>query len=311
MLFARFHQIAKRIARRFGPETVVAFMDAVERFQSTLDRSAVQKALVAGDLASLDAALAGSRFAQLLRGIEDPFRRTAGATGTASAGLLDEAGFAVRFNAAHPNIVQWARDQSAMLIRQVTEEVKEAVRVVVALGNQQGLTVVDQARAIEQVVGLPPHWARAPVTFAQELRDGDVGAATRRRLSATDKAQIRSKIRKGTVDGPFVREMQEKYTKSLTRRRALTIARTENLRAANFGQFDSWGQAVQQGAIPATARRVWIVTPDSRLSEEHSTIPFLNAGGRGMTEPFITTEGLFMFPPSRPNCRCGVGLRIE
>ncbi|KKL81232.1 hypothetical protein LCGC14_1996790 [marine sediment metagenome] len=67
---------------------------------------------------------------------------------------------------------------------------------------------------------------------------------------------------------------------------------------------------MQQGALPVDSRRFWIVTPDDRLSPEHATIPSLNPIGRGMEEPFDTPDGLFMYPPSRPNCRCGIGLGI-
>jgi hypothetical protein len=60
--------------------------------------------------------------------------------------------------------------------------------------------------------------------------------------------------------------------------------------------------------LPATARRVWIVTPDARLRPEHAAIPRMNPDGVGLDEPFRTPDGDFLNPPIDPNCRCGVGL---
>ena len=67
---------------------------------------------------------------------------------------------------------------------------------------------------------------------------------------------------------------------------------------------------MQQGVLPQDSRRFWIVTPDEKLSEAHAQIPAMNPDGRGMEEVFDTTEGPFMFPPSRPACRCGIGLGV-
>ena len=310
VLMFRFHATARRIAEKFGPQTARAWMRAVTRFQGTIDEKALRAALSAKSLVQINAAVGASSFGQMMRDLEKPFARTATATGTASAKVLSEAGFPMQFNAVHPNVVQFARDQAAALVVDVTDDVREAVRTVVALGAQQGLTVEQQARAIREVVGLPPNQARAPLRLGAEIRAGRAGRATRRRLSATTKAQIRSRVARGTVTEAFIERVQKQYAASLTNRRALNIAGTESRRAANFGQSESWQQAVDQGSLPADSRRFWLPTPDERLSEEHARIPSMNSDGRGMNEPFDTPEGSFMYPPSRTNCRCGIGLGV-
>jgi len=306
----RFHTIAARISRRFGRQAASAYVAAVARFTSTIDNRALRSALASKDLGQIEASLRLSGFGQSMRDLEAPLTRASRATGTASAQLLEESGFLMQFNAAHPNVILFARDQAAELVVSITADAREAIRTVVALGAQQGLTIVQQAQAIREVIGLPSNWVQAPLTLRDEIVRGDIAAATGRRLSAVDKQQIRSRIRRGTVSEAFVAKMEANYTRSLINRRALNIARFETLQAANFGQQESWLQAIQQRVLPRDSRRFWIVTQDDRLSEEHATIPSLNPNGVGMTEPFVTTEGLFMFPPSRPNCRCGVGLGI-
>src|SRR5690606_7830877 len=152
------------------------------------------------------------------------------------------------FNAADPNVALYARTQLANLVRAVGEDVKDAIRAIVALGHQLGLTPGEQAAAIMQIVGLPRNWAAAPMNLRNEILAGRFTAS--RRLSAADKAQIRKRIREGTADKAFADHMAAKYAASLRRRRALNIARTEGMRAANYGLRLSWEQATGAGALP-------------------------------------------------------------
>ena len=52
----------------------------------------------------------------------------------------------------------------------------------------------------------------------------------------------------------------------MIRQRALTIARTETIDAANQGQIKHWEDMEDKGyLIPETTRIEWILTPDDRL----------------------------------------------
>ncbi len=310
VLMFRFHKVTSKIARRFRPQVANAWLNAVGRFQGSFDMNALRRALAGGTLVAVEAAVRPSNFAAMMKDLEDPFARTAAAAGTASAQVLDTAGFPAQFNAVHPDVVLFARDQAADLVVRTTKDVKEAIRTVLAVGAQQGLTTAQQAIAIREVIALPPNWVKAPMHLADDIRNGRMASATARRLSAVDKQMIRSRMLRGTANETFIGRMQKRYAERLLNRRARNIARTETLRSANFGQQNSWEQAMQQGALPADSVRFWIVTPDSRLSEEHAGIPDMNPNGRRMDEPFETTEGFHMYPPSRPNCRCGIGLGI-
>lgn len=307
---SRFFEIAQRISDRFGPLVAASFVEAITRLQAGIDDAALRSAIASGNLDLIEAAVAPTRLSALFLGgnaLADQLQRTAAATGQAGAEVLSGVtGIEVGFNSVHPNVVMFARAQAAELVKQVTEDVQEAIRIVVATAQAEGLTTVQQARAIREVVGLPPNWVNAPLNLARELREGTFTET--RRLSAIDKAQIRKRIREGTVDEAFVEQMERRYAESLTNRRALNIARTETQRAANHGQREGWKQARDQGVLPDTARRVWIVTPDDRLRETHAAVPTLNPGGVGLEEPFETPLGAVMGPPLETNCRCGEGL---
>lgn len=306
----RFHRTARRIARTYETAVATAWMRALGRVQAGISDKALRTALTSKNLVAAEAAIGASSFGQMMRDLEDPLARTAAATGTASAKTLTAGGYSLGFNATHPNVILYARDQSATLVRGVTATAREAIRTVIALGAQEGLTIEAQARAIREVVGLPPSWAASPLHLEQELRRGDAAAATARRLSAVDKQQIRSRIAAGTVDEKFIAECRARYTASLINRRALNIARTETIGAANWGQQESWRQGVAGGHIPRGAKRFWLATPSSTLCHHCAEIPGLNPSGRGIEEPFLTPFGERMLPPAHPNCRCGIGLAM-
>lgn len=305
---SRMHEVSRRMAARYGPATAARFLSSIGRLQGMIDLDELADAVASGDWNQINAAVGASRLTAIFAGgdsLADVLQGAATATGKSGAELLSNAlKVRVGFNAVDPNVVMFAREQAANLVVAVTGDVIEAIRIVTATGALEGLTTRMQAVAIRQVVGLPPNWAGAPGALADELRAGRFTYS--RRLSAADKAKILKRIREETVTEEFIEEMRQRYAFSLLNRRAQNIARTETLRAAHHGQRVGWKQAITDGHLPATARRAWIVTPDERL--RHGEVPGMNPDGRGIDEPFETPEGSVMNPPSRTNCRCGVGL---
>ena len=302
-----------------------AFIAAVDGLMDSIDETMLSSAIAGADLSSIEAVVGTSRLGMLLAAdprLEGALYKTVAAVGQQGADVLTEvAGFPALFNATHPNVTLFARTQAANLVVQVSEEVKEAIRIVTALGSDLGLTTAQQAKAIRQVVGLPPNWANAPVNFANELRQGIVNAGrlhndpmvplrrSRRAMQRRVVAELRAGVAEGKhLDPAWIAQQQEKYARNLLHRRARNIARTETLRAANWGQREGWKQAIGQGVLPADSKRFWLVTPDDRLSPEHAQIPGMNPEGRGMDEAFQTPDGPFVDPPTRTNCRCSTAL---
>lgn len=310
---SRIHLIAHRIADRFGPVIAGAFMTALSRLDAGIDDVELTSAVASGDINAIAAAIGPSRLGAIFAGgysLSTVLQNTAGAMGRAGADVLTEVtGIQASFNAIDPNVVMFARERAARLVVDVTEDVIEAVRIVIAAGAAEGLTTVQQARAIREVVGLPPNWAEAPSRLASELRAGRFTSS--RRLSAIDKARIRKRLKEGTITEDFISEIQANYARSLTNRRALNIARTESATSANHGMRTGWRQAREQGVLSEDVKRVVIVTPDERLRTSHAAVPGMNKGGVGLDEPFKTPWGPLMGPPWDPdpyNCRCGEGL---
>lgn len=89
--------------------------------------------------------------------------------------------------------------------------------------------------------------------------------------------------------------------------RALTIARTETMRASNEGQEQLWKQATDAGLLTGREERVWIVTPDDRLCPICEGLEDATSPLNGM---FTSDDGSsFDVPPAHPNCRCVIGLQ--
>jgi len=322
----RFFRITHRVADRMTPKVAAALSDAVLRLQGRIDVVALRAAVVGGNLSVIEGAAGSGQIQAILLG--DPvllhgLTRTTTLVGEEGASVLGQVtGLNSSFNRFHPNVVLYARTQVGNLVSQIGQDVKEAIRVVVALGAGVGLTPVQQARAIQEVIGLPPNWAQAPLHFAEELRNGQVNASRLLRTpvagggSTPQSLRYAEELRRGIAQGKhlspeWVASQQSRYSKNLLRRRALNIARTETMRAAVAGQAESWSQAVRQGVLPRTARRFPIVTPDERLRPTHRAIPGMNLNGVRLTEPYRTPMGPLMHPPFGPLCRCGEALMFQ
>lgn len=307
-----FQRMIKSVADRFGTQAAINWTKAVLGHQAKINERALATAIASKKVERIAAVIRPLQLQQAIgRSIQDPLMRAAQIAGQQSAAILHRHGLRASFNMVHPNVVLFARKQSAQLVVGVPAETRAVIAEVIAMGAERGLTIVQQARAIRETIGLAPNMVTAPANLADEIRSGNAAAATGRRMSARLKQEIRSRIANGTVTDAFVREATAEYVASLINRRALTIAHTESLRSAHHGLNESWKQAQDQGVLPDTLRQFWIVTPDSRLSEEHALIPGMNPHGRAMGEMFVTPEGQVPYPPSRPNCRCSVGIVIN
>jgi len=312
-LLFRFHETIARIAKRFGQDVALRWTAALVKYQGTINLVQLESAIASGNLQAMEAVVNAHAMQQVLeKAMRDPIMQATRAGGLASQAALKAYGIEADFNAVHPNVILYARNRAAALVTSVPEDVRDTIRLVTALGAAGRATVVEQAKMIREVVGLPRNWALAPLRFSDELHAaalrGSIGTLGRR-LSGADMVKVRGAIEGGTADSAFIQEISATYTQRLINLRAETIARTESLAAANYGVHESWIQAVDDGSLPQEVKRVWIVTPDDRLCPICIEIPDMNPDGVGVEEQFDTPEGPVDDPPApHPNCRCSVGL---
>jgi hypothetical protein len=304
------------------PVMGAAFVEMAVLYEGVIDLEALERALRAGSWPDIESAMKFGQMDDILAragGFTSAFSQVVARAGQAGQEIMLAAGISAQFNAVSPNAVFFASQKSSELIRGITAEARDTIREIIATGQRLGLPTNVQAGAIRDYITLPRGWASAPMNMARELETGD--RAVFRRLLADPslpprerrlqeralRLEIAERYATGAnTDPAWIRSTTAEYKGNLLNRRAQTIARTETVRAANWAVKEGWTQAVASGALPSDVKKVWLVTSDDRL--QHEMVPGMNAGGRRLDELFETPEGPVQEPPSRPNCRCGIGL---
>ena len=191
----------------------------------------------------------------------------------------------VSLSDVNPEATAWAQAHAAELVVDIPETVMDAIRALVVMSNEQGITTAKLARMMldQNLVFLLPRQIASIARFRQKLTDdGIAGDMLERRVARFTQAQIRS--------------------------RARTTARTETMRSLNEGQHALWQQAQQRGVFPSGTRRKWILSPEPcPICEDIKATPGQDgvAGEVRIGESFA---GGVSSPPAHPNCMCAMGI---
>lgn len=249
----------------------------------------MSRAVAAGNVAEIEASLLlPSLDENLRRKYRTQIRQVLNEAGVASVKLQPRvlASTFGRFDLTNPRAVEWARQKSSGLVREISNGAKQTIRRVIAEGIDQGIPVRTTARRLRSSIGLTERQWQSVANFQNQRRVkfGDSIAEAEKRA--------------------------EVFTRRVHRRRAELIARTETIDASFQGRQELWDQAADKGLIQQDkVQRKWIVTPDDRLD---SVICEPMAGQiRGMKENFVTGIGASIpGPTAHPGCRCDVILII-
>lgn len=128
-------------------------------------------------------------------------------------------------------------------------------------------------------------------------------------ISNTTKEQVRATLRQGILAGESVRELETRIRDTFRngrRNRALIIARTESVTAANFGNLAAMRQATVE-------KKMWISSRDQIVRETHAIGSGMDGQIKGLEEDFISPSGATgLFPGQMStaaesvNCRCTI-----
>jgi SPP1 gp7 family putative phage head morphogenesis protein len=186
----------------------------------------------------------------------------------------------LRFDSRNLPAQMSAKQSAAKLITHVTAETRAAVRELVTRAFRDGVPPRDLAKQIKPLVGL-----------------------TRQQAKAVERH--RADLQRAGFSNQAAQAKAARYADKLRRLRAMTIARTEVIRASTEGQLASWRQAVGQGLLSARSEKVWITTQDDRLC------PYCRPmdGQQVLLDvSFRTALGRVNGPPLHPNCRCALAV---
>lgn len=203
--------------------------------------------------------------------------------------------------------VQAAQLRSAELVVGIERESREAMRQILGETLNGDYTVDQAARLIRDTVGLTPDRSQAVVSYRNALERMAEGLIDPKTVS--NDFALAGRIGR-TVTGSRIDQLVSQYAQRQVRDRALTIARTETMRAAHDGQRELWRAAADSGLIDRSSRRVWVTTADDRLCS-------ICAGMDGQTvalegEQFVGAARGFTadLPPIHPKCRCTSSLEV-
>lgn len=130
-------------------------------------------------------------------------------------------------------------------------------------------------------------------------------------IAATDMDDVRDEIEDGTTEGLGAEEIARNIRRasSVTRDRAIRIARTETHAAATFGSIETVRQAEQELGVRMLKR--WDPTQDDRTRPDHAAMADVDP--IPLNEKFTVGGSLMDRPgdPSAPpeqtiNCRCAL-----
>lgn len=200
-----------------------------------------------------------------------------------------EIGFS--FDTANPSAIQYAIQHAAELVTSITRETSEAINTAIVESFRESISVAETARIIRGSIGLTETYAAAVSNLRKRIAESPGN------LIYAGSTPIRVPF-KG-MPAPRMDKLLRQYSDRLIRARAITIARTETIRASNEGQRLLWQQAVQKGILSGQEMRQWIAFDPCDICTGY------DGEKRRLSEPF---RGGLTGPPAHPNCRCTTGL---
>ena len=215
---------------------------------------------------------------------------------------------------------QWARQNAAGLVVNISNEQADALRVMTQERIAQGVNGRKLAREIRTVVGLAPNQIQTVNNVRADLENLSSDYFTRSLRDKRFDGIVRRAINDGTpLSQVDIDRITARYAERALDYRANTIARTESLNALRAGRDEGIRQAIEQGAIaPGATQKVWDSTGDSRVRPDHAQ---MNGQSVGLNEAFVAPGGSrLMYPGDSSlgagadqiiNCRCVVDYRVD
>lgn len=323
------------------PEIQKAFLDAVG---SIVDRAVINEmvnAIENNDLETLYrvSGISEGVFNSLLTEIEGVYT-SAGTETVSKWPKVVKTAFGVFlpvFNVRNPTIERQLAQYSSDFITNMTNEMKESVRLILTDGVARGenprataLNIVGRIDPVTKkrvggVIGLSKNQTNWVINVRKYLTNLDeryltMGLRDKRFDSVFKKAIME---RKPLTEETIVR-MLTAYEQKAVRYRGEMIARTETIEAINRAESDAIHQAIDEGLITKNmVRKWWDDTGDGRTRPSHLYMgrtynrenpipidePFVFQSGEKCMYPGDTSLGLS--PKEVINCRCKVQYEID
>lgn len=265
-----------RRSQAMGGAIRMDLLRGIRSFRRNVDFDDVMRAIRTGKMSEVLRTVPWSRLDKALQ---------PAARGLASAGEISaSAAFAelpfdrgLQLSTLNPKLVQYVESRTGELIKTVQDGMLASIRQSVRRSFDKALRPQQVANEIRSSIGLNVRQVTALGSYRNKLEAGGTSAAQ-------------------------VKKLTDAYAERLLDQRAIMIARTEVRFANNAGEQAVWQRAKDQGLLPETTKRVWVVDgnpcPELCLPMDGVKV--------GLDEPWVLPDGRAVDNPtsSHPHCFC-------
>lgn len=298
-------QKLRRILAGYPAAQARAFLQAVLALKNAAARRVVIRALIAGDVEQVVAALGldAASFTAYSEGVRTAFT-TGGALAAAQIPAAVTGKVRLAFNMSNPRAAEWlAQNTGKLLVDSYMEEMREAVRQTVNAGFARGdhpnniaRAIIGNASGTGGALGLAPNQARYVASMADRLASTNTTELRKvLKMVRRDKRfdhHILKAINDGTSIPVAVRnKMLERYEARLLKLRAETVARTETAMAVMGSRQVEWEEVLNRiGARPEDVIKRW--RHGGGVNEARPDHEAMNGQTvRGLYTPFVMPDG--------------------
>lgn len=220
---------------------------------------------------------------------------TAGAYSHPRIQALQAEGFSVATSSA--NVRNWLLNRTGELVTNCTNNQIESIRYIIAEARSKGLSSDETARYIRPTIGLTRQQAGANLKLYE---------STKEQLRANHPRMTDESIERKA------RNVAAKDAAKKQRTRAVTIARTENAYAYNYGNDEAIKQAEAAGLMPHMVP-YWSTSHSGNVCpvcEDLEGMP-IDEGTGEFSVTWHDRDYTCELPPMHPKCMCAIEYREE
>jgi hypothetical protein len=236
----------------------------------------------------------------------------------------------IRFDGRNRRAEEWIRDRAGRLIREITDDQREAIRAVIEAGQVAGrnprATALDIAGRIENgrrvggIIGLTSKQAGYVQSARAELEELSEAYFERKLRDKRFDRTVAKAIRDGkALSAADTQRIVDRYSDKMLSFRAENIARTEAISALHAAQYEAMQQLVDSGKVRADQiTKVWSATMDTRTRDTHQA---MNGQAVGFFAAFVSPSGAQLRYPHDTSlgapadeiiaCRCFMQTKIK
>lgn len=222
----------------------------------------------------------------------------------------------VTMQARSPKVEEYIDAVHQSRIQELTASQEDAIQAILSDAAQSGASPQEMARRIKEGIGLTTAQAAQVANYRTQLEAGNGAALGRKLRDKRYDATVRSAIRDGRSLTPAqINAAVDAYHRRYIAYRAMTIARTEAVGAANNGYAATVADLLAHNP-GYTVEKKWIATLDQKTRPDHYQLHGKTVVG--LNTPFVADDGTEILWPHSPgipanqciNCRCTFGVRL-